>query len=177
MTVDMWDFRLLSTWATYDNWYLDPDEYISAPSCLLIPMPDVPNDYNLVVYDGTNHDLPEGRVDFYLRNDGTGWSTETKIFLGVTDAGTYEIATPFMYAGLAWVHFRITWWYAYDNHNNPSTRVKVEHEDAGDWIEDSTNDYPPLPSSNCRYAHSVHEFDNRDHARIDNCSISAGVES
>lgn len=176
MSVGDWEFKLLSNWSDCTTWYLDDTEYVSAPSCLLLPMPAGTNDYNLAVYNGSNKDLPEGRVDFWLRNSVGVYTTQTKIFLGVTDAGAYAIATDYISATTTWIHFRVTWWYAYDYQNKPSTRVKVEQWVADEWSQISETDYPPLPSTNCRYAHGVRKYASRSPARLDDCSIYKGVE-
>lgn len=176
MSVGDWEFKLLSDWSECTTWSLYITEYVSAPSCLRLPRPLADHDFNLAVYNGSYHDVPEGRFDFWLRTYSLGTPTQVKLFLGVTDLGARSIDSEYITNSLDWVRYRVTWWYAYDDQNDPSTRVRIEQYVAGDWVELDETDYPPLPETDCRVAIGCRKYTGRADALIDDCNIYKGTE-
>ncbi|MBA7537391.1 hypothetical protein ES705_29658 [subsurface metagenome] len=176
MSVGDWEFKLLSDWSECTTWYLNTDEYISSPSCLLLPRPLDNNDFNLAVYNGSYHDLPEGRFDFWFRTFAIPTYSQVALFLGVTDLGARSIDSELIGNPGDWQRFRVTWWYAYDYQNVASTRVKIEQYVADEWVQLSETDYPALPGTDCRVAIGCRKYTGRADALIDDCNIYKGTE-
>lgn len=172
---DDWEFKNTTDWSDA-TWSLNTDYFVSAPSSLFLTAPGVNFEYGVAVYNGANHDLPEGRLDFYVHRGPTEQYPYFNVLIGITDLGVIAITPAHASAGPAWKRYRYTWWYAFDYNNTPSTRLRIERFDDPEWTLISETDHDPLPASNCRAGLAAERLPAVGRLCFDDCAIYAGVE-
>ncbi len=138
-----WDFRFWDSWleGTWGLWTVD---FISPPSCLWmnVEIPGIPSAIAMCKLPETQN-LKQGRIITYCRSIPEVSVTPYAV-LGITAPSTAQIILDIGAVGVTWVKKRLTWWYAYDEQNQPSTKVTLDNWVAGEWQQIASWDKPPL---------------------------------
>jgi len=143
-----WSFWKVPAATEYTGWRLYTDDYVSAPSCLdMRPPADQGLHYALSDMPQTT-DMLQGRIVTYLRFPGP---TNNIFFitLNIPSKGAHGQPVTIPYLDMEWQRYRVTWWFAYDEHNAPSTRIRVERWTVDEWVQLSQVDVPPFTTSPC----------------------------
>ena len=141
-----WSFWRVNTEEEYTGWYLDDVEFVSSPSCLnLYPPIGYGPCYALSEYAQTGNML-EGRIITYLKYHNYRWNYFW-LHLAIPYKGAMGTRITPTYLNYEWQRYRITWWFAYDYQNTPSTRVRLERWNVDDWLLLSETDYPAFSGS------------------------------
>jgi len=138
-----WLYKIFNTGADYTAWQLYIADFVSPPSSLnMRPTIDIGDVYATPKHAQCQNML-EGRIISWISR-GHLTRPHMRVLLGMTSYTTYSIAHEIGWNLLGWQKYRITWWFAYDDQNKPSTRVQVEHWVDPDWVVESTVDYDPF---------------------------------
>ena len=174
-STDDWEFISYKDFGECD-WELSTAFYISAPSCLLIVPYDGGGQFAFVILNhALAQQLLEGRIVFWHRGSHAG-TRPPQVQLGTAADYSYQIRAVATLALTDWWRWRVTWWFAYDFQNKPSTRVRIEYWDVDEWKLDKETDYPPLTGAVCRMGIGGYGSLSYYYHLYDDCYIYKGTE-